>query len=167
MTDRTPERPQSPNWAGLSRSAALWVLVIVVSMFLFNVMSRRAGGIQEFAYTAFQAQLDAGNIQNVLIIDGRRIEGEFKAPVRQEDGRTARGFSVLLPIKDSEAFLARLEQAKVPIKAKEDTGGIGVISPIITSHGRVFRMMTPIRQLQSGGNRAFSFGKSKAKLLTG
>jgi len=168
MTDRTPERPQSPNWAGLSRSAALWVLVIVVSMFLFNVMSRRAGGIQEFAYTAFQAQLDAGNIQNVLIIDGRRIEGEFKAPVRQEDGRTARGFSVLLPIKDSEAFLARLEQAKVPIKAKEDTGGIGVILlnllPWLVMIGLMFFL---IRQLQAGGNRAFSFGKSRAKMLTG
>jgi len=168
MTDRTPERPQPPNWAGLSRSAALWVLVIVVSMFLFNVMSRKAGGIQEFAYTAFQAQLDAGNIQNVLIIDGRRIEGEFKAPVRQEGGGTARGFSVLLPIKDSEAFLARLEQAKVPIKAKEDTGGIGVILlnilPWLVMIGLMFFL---IRQLQAGGNRAFSFGKSRAKMLTG
>ena len=105
MTDRPPQRPQAPNWAGLSRSAALWVLVILVSLFLFQIMSRRAGGIQEFAYTGFQTQLDAGNIQNVIFIDGRRIEGEFKAPVRQEDGRVARGFSVLLPIKDSEQFL--------------------------------------------------------------
>jgi len=168
MTDRTPERPQTPNWAGLSRSAALWVLVIVVSMFLFNVMSRRAGGIQEFSYTAFQAQLDAGNVQNIVIVDGRRVEGDFKTQVRQEDGRTARGFSVLLPIKDSEAFLARLEQAHVPIKAKEDTGGIGVILlntlPWLVMFGLMFFL---IRQMQAGGNRAFSFGKSKAKLLSG
>ncbi|MBW8772371.1 MAG: ATP-dependent zinc metalloprotease FtsH [Gemmatimonadetes bacterium] len=168
MTERTPPRPQGPNWAGLSRSAALWVLVILVSYFLFLVMSKRAGGIQEFAYTAFQTQLDAGNVQNVVFIDGARIEGEFKAPVRQEDGRTARGFSVLLPIKDSEQFLARLEAAKVPIKAKEDTGGIGLFLlntlPWLVMFGLMFFL---IRQLQAGGNRAFSFGKSKAKLLTG
>ena len=168
MTDRTPPRPQGPNWAGLSRSAALWVLVILVSLFLFQIMSKRAGGIQEFAYTAFQTQLDAGNIQNVVFIDGTRIEGEFKAPVRQEDGRTARGFSVLLPIKDSEQFLARLEAAKVPIKAKEDTGGIGLFLlntlPWLVMFGLMFFL---IRQLQAGGNRAFSFGKSKAKMLTG
>src|SRR6478735_5194812 len=168
MTDRTPQRPPTPNWAGLSRSAALWGLVILVSVLLFQVMSRKAGGIQEFAYTAFQAQLDAGNVQNVVFVDGRRVEGDFKTPVRQDDGRTARGFSVLLPIKDSEAFLARLEQAKVPIKAKEDTGGIGVIIlntlPWLVMIGLMFFL---IRQLQSGGNRAFSFGKSKAKLLTG
>src|SRR5262245_52215157 len=127
MTDRTPQSPQGPNWAAVSRSAALWGLVILVSVLLFQVMSKKAGGIQEFAYTAFQAQLDAGNVQNVIFVDGRRVEGEFKASVRMEDGRTARGFSVLLPIKDSEAFLARLEVAKVPIKAKEDTGGIGVL----------------------------------------
>src|SRR5574338_1132906 len=168
MTDRVPQRPQGPNWAGLSRSAALWVLVILTSLFLFNVMSRRAGGIQEFAYTAFQAQLDAGNVQNVIFIDGRRIEGEVKAPVRQDDGRTARGFSVLLPIKDSEQFLARLEAARVPIKAKEDTGGIGLFLlntlPWLLMFGLMFFL---IRQLQSGGNRAFSFGKSRAKLLSG
>ncbi|HVX88782.1 MAG TPA: ATP-dependent zinc metalloprotease FtsH [Gemmatimonadales bacterium] len=168
MTDRTPQRPQGPNWAGLSRSAALWVLVILTSLFLFNVMSRRAGGIQEFAYTAFQAQLDAGNVQNVTFIDGRRIEGEFKTPVRQDDGRTARGFSVLLPIKDSEQFLTRLEAARVPIKAKEDTGGIGLFLlntlPWLLMFGLMFFL---IRQLQSGGNRAFSFGKSRAKLLSG
>jgi cell division protease FtsH len=168
MTDRTPQRPQGPNWAGLSRSAALWVLVILTSLFLFSMMKNRAGGIQEFAYTAFQAQLDAGNVQNVIFIDGRRIEGEFKAPVRQETGSTARGFSVLLPIKDSEQFLARLEAAHVPIKAKEDTGGIGLFLlntlPWLLMFGLMFFL---IRQLQSGGNRAFSFGKSKAKLLTG
>ena len=168
MTDRPPQRPQAPNWAGLSRSAALWVLVILVSLFLFQIMSRRAGGIQEFAYTGFQTQLDAGNIQNVIFIDGRRIEGEFKAPVRQEDGRVARGFSVLLPIKDSEQFLARLEASKVPIKAKEDTGGIGLFLlntlPWLLMFGLMFFL---IRQLQAGGNRAFSFGKSKAKMLTG
>ena len=41
MTDRTPQRPPTPNWAGLSRSAALWGLVILVSVLLFQVMSRK------------------------------------------------------------------------------------------------------------------------------
>src|SRR6478736_467349 len=158
MTDRTPQRPTGPNWAGLSRSAALWGMVVLVSAILFQVMRQKAGGIQEFAYTAFQAQLDAGNIQNVVFIDGTRIEGEFKAPVRRDDGVTARGFTVLLPIKDSEAFLARLELAKVPIKAKADTGGIGVIIlntlPWLVMFGLMFFL---IRQLQSGGNRAITF----------
>ena len=168
MPERTPERPQGPNWAGLSRSAALWLLVILVSVFLFQQMSKRAGGIQEFAYSAFQTQLDAGNVANVTFVDGARIEGDFRAPVRQETGGTARGFSVLLPIKDSEQFLARLEAAHVPIKAKEDTGGIGMFListlPWLLMFGLMFFL---IRQLQSGGNRAFSFGKSRAKLLTG
>jgi cell division protease FtsH len=168
MTDRTPQRPQGPNWAGLSRSAALWVLVVLVSLFLFQQMSRRAGGIQEFTYTQFQTQLDAGNIRNVVMIDGRRIEGEFREEVSQEDGRKARGFSVLLPVRDSEEFLAKLEAARVPIKAKEDTGGIGLfllnVLPWLLMFGLMFFL---IRQLQAGGNRAFSFGKSRAKMLTG
>ncbi|HET7042347.1 MAG TPA: ATP-dependent zinc metalloprotease FtsH [Gemmatimonadales bacterium] len=168
MTERTPQRPQGPNWAGLSRSAALWVMVILVSVVLFQQMSKRAGGVQEFAFSAFQAQLDAGNVQNVTFIDGSRIEGDFRAPVRQDDGRTAHGFTVLLPIRDSEQFLARIEAAHVPIKAKEDTGGIGLFLlqalPWLLMFGVMFFL---IRQMQAGGNRAFSFGKSRAKLLTG
>ena len=69
---------------------------------------------------------------------------------------------------NSEAFIKRLEDAGVPILAKEPKGGITAIIiaalPWIVILGLWFFLL---RQMQAGGSRAFSFGKSKAKLLTG
>ncbi|HEX9633324.1 MAG TPA: ATP-dependent zinc metalloprotease FtsH, partial [Gemmatimonadales bacterium] len=75
---------------------------------------------------------------------------------------------VLLPVQNSEMLLERIEAQGIPIQAREPR----------TPFGTVFINLLPwliliglwlffFRQVQAGGNRAFSFGKSKAKLLTG
>jgi len=141
--------------------------VILVAMALFQLMNSQRSTMQEFAYTAFKQQLAAGNVKNVVVYDGKQLEGEFVAPVLQ-DGRKAKNFMVLLPIKDSESLLRELEQAGVPISAKEPKIGIAnflvAALPWIVIIGLWVFLL---RQLQAGGSRAFSFGKSRAKLLSG
>jgi cell division protease FtsH len=167
MADRLPTRPPRTNWGNLSKNLALWLLVGLVALALFQMMSRQRNPTQEFSYTEFSRQLDQGNVQSVEVYDGKRLEGNFKNPVTQ-DGRTAKGFQVLLPVANSEVFLKRLEDAGVPILAKEPKGGITAIIiaalPWIVILGLWFFLL---RQLQAGGSRAFAFGKSKAKLLAG
>jgi cell division protease FtsH len=95
------------------------------------------------------------------------VKGEFKQPVPVER-RAVEQFSVVLPIQDSELLVQRMEEQNVVITGKEP-------SP---SFGAIFLQMLPwviliglwvffFRQVQQGGNRAFQFGRSKAKLLTG
>ncbi|HEY8258889.1 MAG TPA: ATP-dependent zinc metalloprotease FtsH [Gemmatimonadales bacterium] len=167
MADRLPTRPPRTNWGNLSKNLALWLLVGLVALALFQMMSKQRNPTQEFSYTEFSRQLDQGNVQSVEIFDGKRLEGTFKNPVTQ-DGRTAKGFQVLLPVANSEIFLKRLEDTGVPILAKEPKGGITAIIiaalPWIVILGLWFFLL---RQLQAGGSRAFAFGKSKAKLLAG
>jgi cell division protease FtsH len=167
MADRLPTRPPRTNWGNLSKNLALWLLVGLVALALFQMMSRQRNPTQEFSYTEFSRQLDQGNIQRVEIFDGKRLEGDFRNPVTQ-DGRSAKSFQVLLPVANSEAFIKRLEDAGVPILAKEPKGGITAIIiaalPWIVILGLWFFLL---RQLQAGGSRAFAFGKSKAKLLAG
>ncbi len=167
MADRLPTRPPRTNWGNLSKNLALWLLVGLVALALFQMMSKQRNPTQEFSYTEFSRQLDQGNVQSVEVFDGKRLEGNFKNPVTQ-DGRSAKGFQVLLPVANSEVFLKRLEDAGVPILAKEPKGGITAIIiaalPWIVILGLWFFLL---RQLQAGGSRAFAFGKSKAKLLAG
>src|SRR5919199_712446 len=167
MADRLPNRPPRTNWGNLSKNLALWLLVGLLALALFQMMSRQRNPTQEFSYTEFSKQLDQGNIGRVEIFDGKRLEGDFKSPVTQ-DGRSAKSFQVLLPVANSEAFIKRLEDANVPILAKEPKGGITAIViaalPWIVILGLWFFLL---RQLQAGGSRAFAFGKSKAKLLAG
>jgi len=151
----------------LSKNLALWLLVGLLALALFQMMSRQRNPTQEFSYTEFSRQLDQGNVARVELYDGKRLEGDFKNPVTQ-DNRTAKSFQVLLPVANSEAFVKRLEDAGVPILAKEPKGGITAIIiaalPWIVILGLWFFLL---RQLQAGGSRAFAFGKSKAKLLAG
>src|SRR5262245_57403064 len=167
MADRLPSRPPRTNWGNLSKNLALWLLVGLLALALFQMMSRQRNPTQEFSYTEFSRQLDQGNVAQVEIFDGKRLEGDFKNPVTQ-DNRTAKSFQVLLPVANSEVFLKRLEDAGVPILAKEPKGGITAIIiaalPWIVILGLWFFLL---RQLQAGGSRAFAFGKSKAKLLAG
>src|SRR4051812_40034865 len=167
MADRLPSRPPRTNWGNLSKNLALWLLVGLLALALFQMMSRQRNPTQEFSYTEFSRQLDQGNVAQVEIFDGKRLEGDFRTPVTQ-DGRTAKSFTVLLPVANSEVFVKRLEDAGVPILAKEPKGGITAIIiaalPWILIFGIWFFIF---RSLQAGGAKAFSFGKSKAKLLTG
>jgi len=167
MADRLPSRPPRTNWGNLSKNLALWLLVGLLALALFQMMSRQRNPTQEFSYTEFSRQLDQGNVSQVEIFDGKRLEGDFRTPVTQ-DGRTAKSFTVLLPVANSEAFVKRLDDAGVPILAKEPKGGITAIIiaalPWIVILGLWFFLL---RQLQAGGSRAFAFGKSKAKLLAG
>jgi cell division protease FtsH len=167
MADRLPTRPPRPSWGNLSKNLALWLLVGLLALALFQMMSRQRSPTQEFSYTEFSRQLDQDNVARVEIFDGKRLEGDFKTPVTQE-GRSAKSFTVLLPVSNSEAFVKRLDEAGVPIVAREPKGGITAIIiaalPWIVILGLWFFLL---RQLQAGGSRAFAFGKSKAKLLAG
>src|ERR671939_18563 len=167
MADRLPNRPPRTNWGNLSKNLALWLLVGLLALALFQMMSRQRNPTQEFSYTEFSKQLDQGNVARVEVFDGKRLEGDFKNPVTQ-DNRTAKSFTVLLPVANSEQFIKRLEDANVPILAKEPKGGITAIIiaalPWSVILGLWFFLL---RQLQAGGSRAFAFGKSKAKLLAG
>jgi cell division protease FtsH len=136
-------------------------------MALFQLMNSQRSSMQEFTYSNFKQQLQAGNVKNVVVYDGKQLEGEFLNQVPQ-DGRKAKNFTVLLPIKDSESLLAQLEQSGVPISAKEPK--IGVANFLIAALPWIVIIglwVFLLRQLQAGGSRAFSFGKSKAKLLSG
>jgi len=151
----------------MSKNLALWLLVGLLALTLYNTMNRQKNPTQEFSYTSFLTQLDAGNVAKVTVVDGKRLEGDFRTPVLQ-DSRSAKGFTVLLPFTTNEQLQARLEQAGVSIEAKETKGGfLAILFTYLPFLLLIALWIFLFRQMQSGGNRAFSFGKSKAKLLTG
>ncbi|MEP6574070.1 MAG: ATP-dependent zinc metalloprotease FtsH [Gemmatimonadota bacterium] len=167
MADRLPTRPPRPDWRNLSKNLALWLLVALVAMALFQLMNNQRSTTQEFTYTAFKQELQRGNVSSVTVYDGKQVEGEFRTPVSQ-DGHPAKNFTVLLPISNSENILAEMEKSGVPISAKEPKVGItNFIVAALPWLVIIGLWLFLLRQLQAGGSRAFSFGKSKAKLLSG
>jgi cell division protease FtsH len=149
------------------RAASFWVLIFLIPLAIYELMDTAREPVKELTYTEFRAQLSSDNITSVSITDGRRVEGVLRTPM-QERGDPTSQFSTLLPTEATEGLLEELDEAGVAVEAK-DAGPnwvsyLGSLLPWILIIGLwVFFF----RQMQAGGSRAFSFGKSKAKLLTG
>src|SRR5438093_11110905 len=77
-------------------------------------------------------------------------------------------FNVLLPFEADDKWVEALSTKGVDVRARESGQSFGVVLltflPYLLIFGLVIFML---RQMQQGGNRAFAFGKSKAKLLAG
>ena len=163
-----PTPPQTPfNFRRLSKTLSFWLLVILVPVAILQLSNSRAEPTAELDYSAYREQLDSNNIARVTIQDGNVIHGTFKQPVDVRD-RAVRAFTTRLPIKDSEKALQALEDRGVSIKAQAARPSFGTFLlnylPLLLLFGFWIFLF---RQMQAGGAKAFSFGKSKAKLLTG
>src|SRR3990172_6577572 len=166
MTPPTP--PNKPaNWARISKTLAFWALVILVPVLFLQYSAARTDGAQKIDYTAFDAQLTDGNVKSVVITDGKDITGELK---QQEliGGKQVKKFTVMLPGQLSDSEKAALKAHNVNITAEKARPSIGAM---LISWLPVFLIISIwifiFRQMQAGGAKAFSFGKSKAKLLAG
>jgi cell division protease FtsH len=167
--NRKPNQPpnRKPNWSQLSKTAVFWLLVILLPVAFYQMLGASHEQYTEVSYTTFSNELGRDNIVNVDITNGQLIRGEFKQPVTVSGSKITR-FRVLLPVANSEQLVDRIEKQGITIQAREPK----------TSFGTIFIQLLPwviliglwlffFRQVQAGGNRAFSFGKSKAKLLSG
>jgi cell division protease FtsH len=151
----------------MSRSLAFWALIILVPLIIIQLLGQGRKDVQELSYTDFMSELDQGNVLKVSVIEGKELEGELRAPVGAT-GQTTREFWTKLPVWHSEDLLKKLEESGIAIEAEEARpnwwGLLAGALPWIFLFGL---MLFWLRQMQAGGARAFSFGKSKAKLLSG
>ncbi|HVQ32233.1 MAG TPA: ATP-dependent zinc metalloprotease FtsH, partial [Vicinamibacteria bacterium] len=133
----------------------LWLTILVALFLVWHVaqMTKKDIGIN---FTAFMADVEDGKVAEVTIT-GTDIRGKFNSA---EPFRTTApaGYDKLV-----DALLAKKVQVNVQ-SAETPTWANMLISaaPFILLIGFWIFFM---RQMQSGGNKALSFGKSKAKLL--
>jgi cell division protease FtsH len=167
MANRVPPPPREFNWGRMLRTLSFWALLIVGSIALVQYASSRTQQAADISYTAFAEELERDNIGAVEITERQRVKGAFRRPV-QVGRQNAERFVTLLPFESSDAWIQTLRAKGVTVSAKEMRQSFGVVLisllPYMLMLGLIIFML---RQMQQGGNRAFAFGKSKAKLLAG
>lgn len=152
-----PKKPDPglPKLPFNNRAALITLLALTALFVLLVVYNRESGLPPEIPYSHFLAHVDRNEVGRVKIVDGFEILGSFR------DDQAS--FKTTIPYHDPQ-LLTRLESKGVQI-----TGGPKPVSPF-----RVFIEFLPwvlgiffiwfmFRQVQGSGNRAFSFGKSRAK----
>ncbi|MDP3716426.1 MAG: ATP-dependent zinc metalloprotease FtsH [Acidobacteriota bacterium] len=137
------------------KSVVFWVAMIVLVALVWNFSSRFQRPESEFSFSEFVSLVDSGQVARVKIT-GNELTGLTQA---KEPFRTYIPFQY-------EGLVNRLIDKKVIVEAKEPTASPWAAlllswAPILLLIGFWIFFM---RQVQSGGNKALSFGKSKAKL---
>ena len=164
---RGPEEGSGSSGSGLWKNASFWILLLLLPLVAYSLMEGSGEPAGELSYTAFRAQLSADNVESVVIREGREIEGSLTSAVTR-DGRELRRFHTRLPFEASLEFVDQLQAEGVEVKG-EPAGNewlvwIGRSLPWILI---IVIWVFIWRQMQGGSSRAFQFGKSKAKLLSG
>ena len=137
------------------KSLLFWMVLVVVGVLIWNFSTNYQTRDDRLSFSEFMASVEAGNVSRV-VITGQEITGATK------DNRTFRTYAP----SQYDGLVNELVKKNVVVDAKEQTASPWASllynwAPFLVLIGFwVFFM----RQMQSGGNKALSFGKSKAKL---
>jgi cell division protease FtsH len=165
MPNKNPKKPT--NWSKWSKQLSFWVFVILVPVAIIQFSGKGADATPEISYTQYDQQLQKNNVDKVTIQAGRLLTGEFKEKVPVK-GRLVQKFRSLLPTENSSDEVARLRDHGVQIQAEDARPSFTTILISLFPYLLIFGIWFFLfRSMQAGGAKAFSFGKSKAKLLTG
>jgi cell division protease FtsH len=139
------------------KNLALWLVISLMMILLFNLFNKPKPAQERLNYSEFVTAVDAGKVASV-IIQGNDIIGKFS------DGKEFRSF------KPADANLTpKLLEKKIAVSARPDEEKFSWFSIFISWFPLILLVGVWIffmRQMQSGGGKAMSFGKSRAKLLT-
>jgi cell division protease FtsH len=145
------------------KTALLWVVIIVLVFLLWSLFNQAKGGSEQIVFSTFIDRVEQGQVEKVTI-RGPEIHGEMKgsAPGGKKE------FHVTGPTTlPDEVFKTLKDKVTLEFEPERDTPFVTALitwAPFLFLIGLWIFFM---RQMQAGGNKALSFGKSKAKLLSG
>jgi len=142
------------------KTVAFWLVIGLSALLLWQVIQAGRNGQKdkEVNFSQFTSDVDQGKVHDVLV-DGMQLRGKYS------DGSA---FHTTVPANYPE-MIKELHDKGVSMTFRDANSGswplqlLGTWAPLILLGALWFFM---IRQMQTGGNKALSFGKSRARLLS-
>jgi cell division protease FtsH len=143
------------------KTVVFWVVIAICAVLLWELIRTGQAGPKdkEVNYSQFMSDVNQGNVKEVTIT-GSEVTGKFK--------NDNSGFHLITGSQNSD-MVKTLSDKGVVITFRDPSNGGWLIqilatwAPLIVLALLWFLM---IRQMQTGGNKALSFGKSRARLLS-
>jgi len=136
---------------------ALWIVVSLVFVFLFQLFNQPGDKREAIVYSDFMAYLEKGQVTDVTI-QGENIQGKLVDGTR---------FNLYAP--QDPNLVPLLKERGVKIAAKPAEGSSWYMTILISWLPILLLIAVWIffmKQMQAGGGKAMSFGKSRARLMT-
>src|SRR5262249_32640053 len=153
------------NSSSTAKTILFWISIVFLGVMLWKLVSSNGQAAREDtpSYSEFIAKVDEGDVKEVTLYlspNSYELQGEYVLPVNRK-------FHVTIPKENAPEITKALRDKAVQLNVKEVRSGDWVLIllnalPLLLLTGFVFFLM---RQMQAGGNKALSFGKSRARLL--
>jgi len=140
------------------KNLSLWLVIGLVMVFLFNLFNKPQEPVKELTYSDFLAHVEKGDVVRVQI-ENNQLNGVFA-------DQTV--FKTAIPPQDND-FIRILKEKGVTIQVKPTEELPWYLNIFISWFPMLLLIGVWVffmRQMQSGGGRAMSFGRSRAKLMT-
>ena len=154
------------NSSSTAKTILFWISIVFLGVMLWRLVSNNGQSAREDepSYSEFMAKVDAGDVKEVTLYlspNSYELQGEYVRPANHK-------FHVTVFKEAAPDLTKQLKEKAVQIKVKEVRSGDWVLillnaAPLILLVGFCLFLM---RQMQAGGNKALSFGKSRARLLS-
>jgi cell division protease FtsH len=153
------------NPSSTAKTILFWLSIVLLGVMLWKLVSAngQAAREDEPSFSEFMAHVDQGDVKEVTMYlspNSYELQGEY--------AKASKKFHVTV-FKEAAPDLTKvLREKQVLIKVKEVRSGDWLIIllnalPLLLLVGFCLFLM---RQMQAGGNKALSFGKSRARLLS-
>jgi len=139
------------------KNLAMWLVIGLTMILLFNLFNKPQTSVVEMSYSDFLTSVESGQISSVNI-QADEVTGK---------GSGGKEFKVVTPPADSE-LIPILRKAKVNILVKQKEESPWYVTVLVSWFPMLLLIGVWIffmRQMQGGGGKAMSFGKSRARLL--
>ena len=154
------------NSSSTVKTIFFWLSIVILGVMLWKLVSANGSQAREDTptYSVWMAKVDAGEVKEVTMYlkpNSYDLQGEYYKPPNMK-------FQVSIPKEEAPTVTKALRDKAVQLKVKEVTSGDWLLLlvnglPLLLIVGFCLFLM---RQMQSGGNKALSFGKSRARLLS-
>ena len=144
------------------RNLAIWMLIALAMVFLFNTFNSKKVEFEEVSFSAFTRNVEEGKVKEVTI-KGQEITGKYV----ENAGKEKKAFHTYAP--DDPDLVKNLRGKNVQITARPLDDNPWYMTMLVSWLPMLLLIGVWIffmRQMQAGGGKAMSFGKSRAKLVT-
>jgi cell division protease FtsH len=154
------------NPSSTAKTILFWLSIVLLGVMLWRLVSANGQAAREDtpSYSEFMAHVEQGDVKEVtmyLAPNSYEMQGEYVKPANKK-------FRTTIFKEDAPNLTKQLRDKQVAINVKEVRSGDWLIIllnalPLLLLVGFCLFLM---RQMQAGGNKALSFGKSRARLLS-
>ena len=146
------------------KTIVMWLVIFMMMLFVWQLAHKSTPAVQEIDYPDFIKAVEEKRVAEVVLKGEKEISGHFY----KDRDRGGREFFKSVGPTNEQTFKILKENGIVPIYKNEEKQTF--LASVLINWGPMIVLILLfyffLRQIQIGGGKAMSFGKSRAKMLS-